>query len=154
MRRACRTAAAGYRENVNRTLAKIYLGAIALAIVFVAFNIGSPVASTDTLVGLLIVFGPWAGGALAGTIAGLTWFRLASAVALGVLCIAAALAAFLFLQGSNQEAACGEDECLQYFGHWIEWTLAVVWPIYAVAAWSFSVVVFARRTRTTHPVRP
>jgi hypothetical protein len=62
--------------------------------------------------------------------------------------------ALLFLEGSSQEAACGEDECLHYFGHWIEWTLAVEWPIYPIVAWTFSVVVFARRTRPRQPANP
>ena len=150
-RDACGRAAAGYGESVGRTLVRVYLGAIALVILLVAWNIGSPVASIETLVALLIIFGPWAGGALFGSLWGQTWFGRASAVALGIVCTSAALAAFLFLTRSNQEAACGEDECLHYFGHWIERTLAVEWPIYAVAAWTFSVVVFTRRTQARQP---
>jgi hypothetical protein len=139
---------------VGRTLFKVYVGVIALVILFVAINIGSPLASMDTLVALLIIFGPWAAGALSGSLWGQTWFGLATAVALGVVCTFAALAGFLFLGGSNQEAACGEDQCLHYFGHWIEWTLAIEWPIYATIAWAFSVVVFALRTRTRELVPP
>jgi hypothetical protein len=69
----------------------------------------------------------------------------------GVVTIGAALLAFLFLAGSSQEAACGEDECLHYLGHWIEWTVAIEWPIYALIAWTFSAIVFASRTRGRQP---
>jgi hypothetical protein len=106
----------------------------------------------DTLIALLITFGPWAAGAFTGSLWGQTWAGLAAAVALAVVSTSVTLTAFLFLEGSSQEAACGEDECLHYFGHWIEWTLAVEWPIYAIVAWTFSVIVFARRTRTRQPI--
>lgn len=72
-------------------------------------------------------------------------WRLASSAPL------APLRPFLFLAGSNLEAACGEDECLHSFGHWIEWSLAVEWPIYAVAAWAFSAVVFSQRNGLPTP---
>ena len=146
--------AARYREIVGSVLLRVYLGAIALVTLFVATNIGLPLDPIDTLIGLLIIFGPWAAGGLTGFLWGHTWFGLAAAVTLGVLATSAALMAFLFLAGSSQEAACGEDECLHYLGHWIEWTLATEWPIYAVVAWTFSVVVFAQRSRTVQPVSP
>lgn len=149
-----RKAAAGYVESVGRILFRVYVGVIALVILFVVINIGSPLASMDTLVALLIIFGPWAAGALSGFLWGQTWFGLATAVALGAVWTLAALAGFLFLGGSNQEAACGEDACLRYFGRWIEWTLAIAWPVYAIVAWTFSVVVFARRTRMKLPASP
>lgn len=149
-----RESAAGYGEGVGRILFRVYVGTIALVIFFVAIEIGSPLASTETLIALLITFGPWAAGALTGFFWGQTWIGLAGAVALGVACTSAALLAFLFLGGSSQEAACGEDTCLQYFGHWIEWTLAIEWPIYAIVAWTFSVVVFARRIRRMQPAGP
>jgi hypothetical protein len=132
----------------------VYVGAIAVVILFVAMNIGLPLDPVDTLIALLIIFGPWAAGGLTGSVWGQTWFGLAAEIALAVVGTSAALIAFLFLEGSSQEAACGEDECLHYFGHWIEWTLAIEWPIYAVVAWTFSVVVFARRTRIRQAASP
>jgi hypothetical protein len=153
-RKACGRAAAAYGEKVGRILFRVYVGVIALVILFVAINIGSPLTSLDTLVALLIIFGPWTAGALSGSFWGQTWVGLATAVALGVVSTSAALVAFLFLEGSSQEAACGEDECLHYFGHWIEWTLAIAWPIYAMVAWTFSVVVFGRRTRAGQAASP
>jgi hypothetical protein len=136
---------------VDRVLFRVYVGAIGLVVLLVAVNIGSPLDPMDTLIALLIIFGPWAAGGLTGALWGQTWFGLATSVTLGVVGTCAALVAFLFLEGSSQQAACGEDECLHYFGHWIERTLAIEWPIYAIVARVFSVVVFARRTRTRQP---
>jgi hypothetical protein len=117
-------------------------------------NIGLPLNPMDTVIALLIIFGPWVAGSLLGRLWGRTWLGLAAAVMLGVASTGAALMAFLFLGGSTQDAACGESECLRYFGHWIERTLAIEWPIYAIAAWAFSAIVFARRTRTSEPLAP
>jgi len=140
-----------YRKSVGQTLTRVYAGAIAFVCVFVAMNIALPLSLRDTLVALLILFGPWSAGSLLGRSWGGTWFGLTATLMVGVVTIGAALLAFLFLAGSSQEAACGEDECLHYLGHWIEWTVAIEWPIYALIAWTFSAIVFASRTRGRQP---
>jgi hypothetical protein len=133
---------------VSTVALNVYVGAIALlAVLFVLELPGADVEALDLLIALPLVFGPWLLGALLGWLWGRTWPRIAGAVALGLVVTAASAAAFLFLLGSSAEAACGEDECLHYLGHWIEASLAVRWPIYAAAAWSLSALLFSERVR-------
>jgi hypothetical protein len=133
---------------VPRLALNVYVGAIALlAVLFVLELPGADVGALDLLIALSLVFGPWLLGALLGWRWGRTWPRIAAMVALGVVVTPASTAAFLFLLGSSPDAACGEDECLHYLGHWIEASLAVRWPIYAAAAWSLSALLFSERVR-------
>jgi hypothetical protein len=97
--------AAGNGKRVGRVLLRGFVGALGLVVLFVALNIGLPLDPLDTLIALLIIFGPWAAGALTGSLWGQTWFGFAAAVVLGVVSTCATLAAFLFLAGSNQENA-------------------------------------------------
>lgn len=60
-------------------------------------------------------------------------------MALGLVLTAAGLAAFLLTTPATAEEACGEDECIQYFGRWLEASLAKEWPIYTAVSWTLSV---------------
>lgn len=90
-----------------------------------------------------MLIGPWAVGGFVGWRLGGTWFGGVAAVALGLVLTAAGLAAFLLTAPPSASEACGEDECVRYFGRWLEATLARVWPIYTVVTWSASAVFFS-----------
>jgi hypothetical protein len=64
-------------------------------------------------------------------------------VALGLVLTAAGLAAFLLTAPPSAEEACGEDECVRYFGRWLEATLALVWPVHTAVTWSATAVFFS-----------
>jgi hypothetical protein len=123
---------------VRRTLSWLYLLVIGVVgVLFIVEAWGTP-PNLDTVIAILIVFGPWKAGGVLGWLWGRTRLGVIGAIALGVVLTVAGLAAFLFLEGTSQNSACGEDECFHAFGHWIEASLAVQWPIYAVIAWAFS----------------
>jgi MFS family permease len=90
-----------------------------------------------------MLIGPWAVGGFVGWRWGRTWLGAVAAVALGLLLTAAGLAAFLLTAPPSAEEACGEDECVRYFGRWLEATLALVWPAYTALTWSASAIFFS-----------
>ncbi len=90
-----------------------------------------------------MLIGPWAVGGLVGWRWGGTWLGTGAAVALGLVLTAAGLAAFLWTAPPSAEEACGEDECVRYFGRWLEATLAREWPVYTAVTWSASAVFFS-----------
>jgi hypothetical protein len=92
---------------------------------------------------MAMLVGPWAVGGLLGWRFSGTWRQTVAVIALGLLLTAAGLAAFLLTAPPSAEEACGEDECVRYFGRWLEATLAREWPVYTVAAWSASAMFFA-----------
>ena len=97
----------------------------------------------DALIALAMLVGPWIVGGLLGWRMGETWPKTVAVVALGFVLIIAGLAAFLLTAPPSAEEACGEDECVRYFGRWLEATLARAWPVYTVAAWSTAAVFFS-----------
>jgi hypothetical protein len=97
------------------------------------------VASLDLLIGMMMLFGPWLLGGFFGRRWGRSWIGETGTVALGVMLTVAGLAAFLLTAAPSAEEACGEDECLRYFGRWIESSLGREWPLYTVVAWTASV---------------
>jgi MFS family permease len=90
-----------------------------------------------------MLIGPWAVGGFVGWRWGRTWLGAVAAVALGLLLTAAGLAAVLLTAPPSAEEACGEDECVRYFGRWLEATLALVWPAYTALTWSASAIFFS-----------
>jgi hypothetical protein len=90
-----------------------------------------------------MLVGPWAVGGLFGWRFSGTWLKTIAVIALGLVLTAAGLAAFLLTAAPSAEEACGEDECVRYFGRWLEATLAREWPVYTAAAWSTSAVFFS-----------
>lgn len=94
-----------------------------------------------------MLIGPWAVGGFVGWRWGRRWLGAVAAVALGLVLTAAGLAAFLLTAPPSAEEACGEDECVRYFGRWLEATLARVWPVYTAVTWSASAVFFSRVRR-------
>lgn len=99
------------------------------------------------VVGLLMLVGPWVLGGLLGRRWGSTWQGIFAAIAVGLALAAAALAAFLLTSPDSSLEACGEDECVRYFGRWLEATLAHQWPVYAVVSWTAAVLAAAIRVR-------
>jgi hypothetical protein len=90
-----------------------------------------------------MIIGPWAVGGLIGWRWGAKSLGVLAAVALGLVLTAVGLAAFLLTSPPSAEEACGEDECVRYFGRWLEATLAREWPVYSAATWSASAVFFS-----------
>jgi hypothetical protein len=90
-----------------------------------------------------MLIGPWAVGGFVGWRWGRTWLGAVAAVALGLVLTAAGLAAFLLTAPPSAEEACGEDECVRYFGRWLEATLALVWPVHTAVTWSATAVFFS-----------
>jgi hypothetical protein len=90
-----------------------------------------------------MLIGPWAVGGFVGWRLGGTWLGAVAAVALGFVLTAAGFAAFLLTAPPSAEEACGEDECVRYFGRWLEATLARVWPVYTVVTWSAPAIFFS-----------
>jgi hypothetical protein len=90
-----------------------------------------------------MLIGPWAVGGFVGWRWGQTWLGSVAAVALGLVLTAAGLMAFLLTAPPSAEEACGEDECVRYFGRWLEATLAREWPAYTALTWSASSAFFS-----------
>ena len=104
---------------------------------------GEALYALGLLIGTLMLIGPWALGGFLGWRWGGTRLGAVAAVALGLVLTAAGLAAFLLTAPPSAEEACGEDECVRYFGRWLEATLARVWPVYTAITWSASAVYFS-----------
>jgi MFS family permease len=90
-----------------------------------------------------MLIGPWMVGGFVGWRWGKAWPGAVAAVALGFVLTAAGLAAFLLTAPPSAEEACGEDECVNYFGRWLEASLAREWPVYTAVTWSASAVFFS-----------
>jgi hypothetical protein len=95
------------------------------------------------VIGPLMILGPWVVGGFAGWRWGRTFVGAVAVVALGFALTAAGWAAFLLTAPPSAEEACGEDECVRYFGRWLEASLAREWPVYTAVSWSASAVFFS-----------
>lgn len=97
----------------------------------------------DTLVGVAMVLAPWLLGGLLGWRWGRSWSGTVAAVAVGAGLTLAGLAAFLLTSPASPLEACGEDECVRYFGRWLEASLAREWPLYTALVWAFCAITFS-----------
>jgi hypothetical protein len=93
-------------------------------------------AKTDYLIGLLILFGPWAAGWFAGARFGRTGWRLVGVIAVGLVLTALGLLAFFLTADPWATSDC--YECSEYLGRALDYTLVEEWPIYNAGAWTFA----------------
>lgn len=93
------------------------------------------------VIGPLMIVGPWLCGGFFGWIWGTTARRVTAAIALGAALTLGGFAALLLTSPPSAEQACGEDECVRVFHHWLEITLVRDWPVYTLIAWALGVAV-------------
>jgi hypothetical protein len=88
----------------------------------------------DYLIGLLILFGPWAVGWLLGYRFGRTLWGLAAVIAAGVLVAGLWLLGAFLTADPWATADC--RECSQYYGRAIDHTVVEDMPVYLAASWA------------------
>jgi hypothetical protein len=90
----------------------------------------------DTVIGLLMIVGPWAVGGLLGHRFGRTTRGLLGVIGAGLVVTALGLLGFFLTADSWATSDC--RECSQYLGRAIDRTIVVDWPIYTAASWGFA----------------
>jgi hypothetical protein len=99
-------------------------------------------AKLDVLIGLLMIFGPWAVGWLLGYRFGRTAWGLVGVIAAGLLVTGLGLLGFFLTADTWPSSDC--RECSEYLGRALDYTLVEQWPVYTAAAWVFA--AFLART--------
>jgi hypothetical protein len=89
----------------------------------------------DTFIGLVMIFGPFVVGGLAGYRFGRTLWGLVGVISVGLVLTALGLLGF-FLTAPTSPADC--RECSEYLGRWLDYTMVEEWPIYTAGAWIFA----------------
>jgi hypothetical protein len=81
--------------------------------------------------GLLISVGPFLAGAISGARLG------PRSIGFGVLVTGAGLLALVFSTENDQWAACGEDACSKFVGHWATTDHFTVFIPFTLVTWAF-----------------
>jgi hypothetical protein len=90
----------------------------------------------DALFLALIYFGPFAAGFATGFAFSPRLAGLATSLSCGVLLTAGALLAWVFSTENDQWAACGEDACTTFLGHWAQPGLFRFWLPFTLVTWT------------------
>jgi hypothetical protein len=90
----------------------------------------------DTIIGLLMIFGPWAVGWFLGSRFGRTTWGLLGVIAAGLVVTGLGLLGFFLTADPWPSSDC--RECSVYLGRELDRTLVVDWPIYTAASWGFA----------------
>lgn len=95
-------------------------------------------AKLDLLIGLLMLFGPWALGWFLGDRVGRTAWGLVGVIAAGLLVTGVGLLGFFLTADPQASSDC--RECSVYLGRALDHTLVEEWPIYTAASWTFAAI--------------
>jgi hypothetical protein len=106
----------------------------------------------DYLIALLVVFGPWLVGALAGYRFGHSWAGLLGTIIVGLALTALGLVGFFVTAPSSPPVHC--ETCAEYLGRWLDITLVREWPLYTAVAWSLAAIAGGTRARHSEGYRP
>lgn len=104
--------------------------------------------------GLLILVGPFLAGAISGALLGPRSIGFGGALGLGVLVTGAGLLALVFSTENDQWAACGEDACSKFMGHWATTDLFTVFVPYTLVTWAFGTFAGWRLRQPTSTPAP
>lgn len=109
---------------------------------------------SDYGLGLLVLVGPGLAGGVTAALLGPKPIAFVSALGLGILLTGAGLIAMVFSVENDQWAACGEDACSKFMGHWATTDLFRVFLPFTLVTWTFGAFAGWRLRQPTSTPAP